>query len=1323
MNKLLSIVLSISILVSSVTPSLGSDSPGVRGQAKSRAKRGRSVSVSTLYRRVAAHELLSEHSQFRQRIASGDTKGLASYILSRPTRERAALLRSGDFVVLSLMPEGISPAQRIEAVSHYTTQLKDAHSILGNEDAAASLTSGKQTKLSPAAKRAQNLLADVAALSLVGTSEQASILVDFYKQAKDTAFEDTALLITARGLLRMQAYKQLGDLLHENAQNAVLSGIAAYIKEQGISVSVPQGLETLVPTQAAPAMVEFLTTDFLPNRLHADASLQATKEWMDIGHMSEKPGTDFVTQGLTLLPPTPGGFVQPIRLTSTSSQAREASPERADLHQKNTRSITTEGSYPEVMRDGEDDISVVDNHVPIEIGVEGFKLTVEDENKEEHLLNNVEVTVGTDLENFAREYNRISLDINGTFTLRDENVTPKQPDHFYFTLLHPTAGGFDALLEGASKIGLSRPLRIKIQHKASPKATATLPVFKATREGRLEPTQVVAEVDLRLLKMKKVDAEANQVLVVDGESLFVQCDRTGEKTRLRDTFFIRLPKGEAPYWTKILNMYKQQQFSLGVFSTKDKIPLIACWGSALHVGLGKTVSPVLKEQTTLGETTSTYIMMGINNVLPGLMVFINPLLERYGEARVYRAGITSFVLGGLLGTLLTISSLCGHGEGLWTGAKLATFLTSSTAIALGGSITGYLRGLLVLANSGVIRKGKSFVNAQTGEEVKVVYNTKHLLKRAKELFTKKGENSLVDLLNLQKTTMYKNLGTMAFLAFPWLTNLTAKTLFGVDLGLDFTASYVPYSLAGLYTLYKVHKTPLKNSFPLDVTLLRNKLKDLQSDLLPKVAQIELDPTTVIQTRQRTASELLEDAYYLSRFGTPEQAPVLLDVYNRVKDSSYNNEIVFHAARGLLRMGAYKELQVIVSENPQNAMLSGIAAYIKEQRLPVKVPQGMAQLVAPKPDRTEIPGRSGEFDTFDYISFYVLDNLDASLQGVKEWVSREPNQNERTWLILEPVAYVADPGNPVEETRTTTDMRKQISEIASPINDAIRNLVRMEARKDKKAPKELTLQYEREFGDALEEYLLNEGRSVEEVQVIRQQFREAFDSLNHRNIKIKDVIRKHGLPASLAAMTLATIGELGFSNNFAFAMRELLGDATTATGVVGIALYGFMFGWRLIGNFLTQRMSGGSMYALSSTAAVAGSMMMSLFPADIPVMITGAIISCFGISNFFAQMYNYIIKLHPEYKREVALLIQLSMPVAALCTPLLRLAGHIPGLDMGLVAGAMAGSVALTPKMLAGSSLVGAMKHIWSVNKNRVKKILNRRNDGNDQPPLTEAPAH
>ena len=128
-----------------------------------------------------------------------------------------------------------------------------------------------------------------------------------------------------------------------------------------------------------------------------------------------------------------------------------------------------------------------------------------------------------------------------------------------------------------------------------------------------------------------------------------------------------------------------------------------------------------------------------------------------------------------------------------------------------------------------------------------------------------------------------------------------------------------------------------------------------------------------------------------------------------------------------------------------------------------------------------------------------------------------------------------------------------------------------------------------------------------------------------------------------------------------------------------------------------------MYAISSMASIIGPMIMAFSGGHAASLISGAIIACFGISNFFSQMYEYMIGLHPKYQREIALLINYTMPLGAIGAALLRLASGVPGLDMGLAGLALAGSVALTPGMLANTSIVRMFQQKWN-NSSTVQKV-------------------
>lgn len=1186
MKKLLSLVLGVSIICSSVTPAAGQIRAGrslarLKGMPVSGVRVPTNAFSAALHRGVLS-QLIFANSTLQNRIAAGQTEGLSQFILNSPAAQRAALLRN-DFVALSLVPQAVSVSQRAEAARFYQVSLQQTNTSLRAVQSPLSdfLSYAIQHPTDTEVLAIQNTLTDAAALALVGPREQAGALLNFYESAKNTPFEDLAALIAARGCLRMGAYDELSLLFTQTQHPEVLAGTAAYITENQLPVELPENLTNIEPA-ANEDLAVFLGQTFPLHELHADASLGATRTWMSLQNLTwpsaAAPAATPVAPAISLANTTPLTLAAPEPLTTsagrqTAASQRQATPtvtprstsarsgivysgipvfaiadagkraaqwlrrkfqkqeqgaapyEEPGLHDSNVRPVYADVEIPARAQTGGDLIGADNDVAEVSIGADGFKLTIEGEDKVEHILHNVDLTVSSSLKNFSPEYNRLALDTNYYFELRNQTIPAKRPDHFYFAL-STQKGELNYLLEGARQLNLSRPVRIKIQKTSAPKKSVTLPVFDKDLH---EPPVVIAEVDASLLSGIK-NPEKGQIWCYNGSIYFRQED--GEVTLMQDAF-VRLPKAESKYWIRILEMYPDVQFNLGVFSTKGKMVPVTYLVPSLQIGLGKTLAPVLNDMSTLGETTSSGIMLGINNVLPAMMGFVHPFLKQYGEAAVFRVGASMFTAGGLIALA---SGLYGHvGSEIMSGWQLTGFLTSSILIALGTNITRFVQNLLMSANRGIVPQASSFQKEVPIENTQVtptVYNGKFFLKRSWEVLTKKSKKSLRDIVFFQRGAMFKNLGTMLFLSFPWLANMGGKAL-GYDLGLDFSASYVPYSIYSLYTLRKVMKTRYKDAFPLNPTVLQNNLQDVGQAAALDIAQIPVDQLTA-------------------------EHPLII----------------------------------------------------------------------------------------------------ASAQRIKK---------------------------------------------------AIDALTPVEARQTKNTINSLTLKHEEEIGTELENLLrLSPNHTDQQAQAAHTALQQAFDQLGHRNVKLKDVMLMAGLPASLGAMTLATLGELGLSNGLAFAMREMIGNGTAATGIVGILLYGCMFGWRIVGNILSQRMSGGSMYALSSMASVSGPLMMAMAGNNIGMLASGAIIACFGVSNFFSQMYEYMIGLHPQYKREIALLINYTMPAAAIPAALLRAtvkASGIQGLDIGIAGLALAASVALTPGMLANSSMVQAFKY-WGTNlKNKIKKFL------------------
>ena len=191
MQKLLALVLSVSILVSSVTPAWsqvrGVARGVVRGAGRVPAIRGKGVvspSVSSALNRRVYTQMAFANSTVQNRVTTGQTAGLANYMLTLPATKRGAALRQ-DFVALSLVPKAVSPSQRIQAGEAFAaniTQAKQVFTRITQPDLATFLTEYRAHPQTAIFTDVQNVLADAAALALIGTREQAPALLNFYQQ-------------------------------------------------------------------------------------------------------------------------------------------------------------------------------------------------------------------------------------------------------------------------------------------------------------------------------------------------------------------------------------------------------------------------------------------------------------------------------------------------------------------------------------------------------------------------------------------------------------------------------------------------------------------------------------------------------------------------------------------------------------------------------------------------------------------------------------------------------------------------------------------------------------------------------------------------------------------------------------------------------------------------------------------------------------------------------------------------------------------------------------------------------------------------------------
>ena len=1169
------------------------------------------VSLQQIQRPIAVANRL------RAQIRQGQWNGVADAIFRLPKSHlfREDLLRN-EFVTAALAGQA-SQAQINQAIQFYRADLAQRSSLLADIKTRSAADFLSQTP-AETLKVYQEIVSSAGALAALGNKEDAAILVDFWQKAQGGPLEEVATNITGRGLLRFGAYADFNIWANSILpQGEVWVGFDAYLAKHdeipvAIAVLDPHRISSLPREQ----MRTWLGEGCAVNSMNAYLSPDGTAYWMDLGKdsfllsyvISSLPAAPkrltprVIGQGMSLSDPTvplpvptlqnplpdlivnpqldfeltplqlPKSAVETGSLLAPQQAVRSDNPrgpmdtsgilyggipffawgkiftrwanrarsryilprrtagvEDPLLHENTVKGVLRSNFDAPSEVTGADDLIGVEQGEPVLVAEDGFKLTIEEDDGTEQILHNVDV--GIDAAIKTSGYNRLVLSNGHIFQMRNLSQPPSNLDHFYFEL--PNANGelWNLLRGQLNGTAPGHLLRIKLERLPNRRYQAvSLP---ARLENITEPVEAIFEVEAGLLPK---DGQGELLIHQNGEISFVPLN--GPKALLTN-YYVRLPKEESRYWSRLMQSNTQTPFSLQIHPTKEKTRLLTMGVPLLQIGLGKTLAPELKSRTTLGESTSSTIMLGINNVLPVMMGFVHPLLRRYGEAAVLRWGTGLFVAGG---AVALGSGLYGFlGNGTMNPWQLGGFITSSVLIALGTNVTRFVQNLLISANRGKIVPKDSFEAPKPAKETQEtpVYNAQYLGHRFRQVFTEKPTTSARDVVLFQTAQMFKNLGTMSFLAAPWLVN-SAAGLFGAHLELDFSASYVPYSLFGAWTAYRLSRSAYKDAIPTNLHAVENNF-------------------------QETLSRVVMD----------------------------------------------------LSQSPRQSL------------------------------------RNGEEDI---------------MQAAKE------------------------------------------------LKNAIDMLTRVESRVKKMSFEKLAVEHEQECIEALRKQLMLQGRSSTNVQNATQALQSAFDSLGHRDVRLGQVLlAPKVLPATLG-MTLATMHELSVSNGFAFAMHNLLPDGAQANALTALVLYGSLSTGRLLGNWISRRISGGSMYVLSSAFSLAGTATMVAAGGHVPTLMTGAVIASFGVGNFFAQMYEYMTGLYPKFRREISLLINYTMPAAALMAmPMRRLVGlsGFAGMDLLVSGVGLLGSLALTSGMFANSSIVLAGKHGLHQLKQWAQGVFHR---GKNPPP-------
>lgn len=802
--------------------------------------------VEREYRKVSGNAI-------RAKVLVGDIEGVAEQILSHPKAEfRSGLLRN-EFVSVSLRG-GANAKQLDRALTFYRNdlpQLSKAFASLpqGDLSAVTALLKNKKAAGYQAVYQVWGAFADAGALGLLGAAEDAPLLLDFYEAAAQSVFKDVAAMVAARGLLRMGAYPTLEKLAGMGGgSQAFWQELARYAELNNLAVRLPSQAGGAAAESAAGS---FLATGCLPNALNADASLFATKNWMELGRgpaaslakvnpatlQVSLPAPSFTQPPLTLsalsLPETmrvavpAKGNTLPAESAVSTPAATEAPsaavgmlygglpvPEIAkagkklfNQAQKMLRKKAKMAPYEEPGLHDNSQIQEVYSTLrspeapataaelpgagetgPVPVAESGFKLTVVDGKGIERIL-----PVNLKISNRFRVkgYNRVAFAERSDFSngylaeLRNQEQKPLRMAHFYMKLQSNQVG---ALVDLVRKSGLEN-FRLKLE--VAPDISYKTKVVPAVSvKGERLPLEVEIPV--------KGNESVSQLVLLEDGSLNLS------------GYYVRLPKNQIANLAKILPGSKTT-FNVSIHPTSNRAQLILREASLTNVSLGKTMGPVVNGALDISVNQANSMMFAINYVLPGLSSLLTPILKKYGEKTMMTVALSMSTMSGVLATL---GGFFGFVEGLTlTPLQKGLFITALFLMSGSGILKQLVSNMLIRAN-----RGEAILNGSKGmqKEVEKAFaetpGFKHLVKRVKDVFTKKSDINLKDVVLYNLSFVYKNVGTLAFLATPFALNYGIKLITGVDLGLDYSISFPLYAGYSGWVTWKVYRAKLRDAY-------------------------------------------------------------------------------------------------------------------------------------------------------------------------------------------------------------------------------------------------------------------------------------------------------------------------------------------------------------------------------------------------------------------------------------------------------------------------------------------------------------------------------
>ncbi len=270
MLKLMSCLLSATLIFTSVTPSLAQVSGRNVGRGLNRALRPVKINGAALDRSVLGNMRLPLRLPHSGLLAANSSVPLARQILTHGNAAERALLLRSDFTVLALNKQA-APQEMQQAVAFYRSQLAQPEKLFA------------KASLQPKTRGASQLAgaaADIASLGLFGSAEDASLIVKAYEASVGTAAEPVVTAVAARALLRLGAYEPLEKMAASSTKQPQLwKGIAEYAQKNNLPLTIAQVERTAVDVTPFTDIMNFGPL----NSVVVNPSIESTYLYMNAG--------------------------------------------------------------------------------------------------------------------------------------------------------------------------------------------------------------------------------------------------------------------------------------------------------------------------------------------------------------------------------------------------------------------------------------------------------------------------------------------------------------------------------------------------------------------------------------------------------------------------------------------------------------------------------------------------------------------------------------------------------------------------------------------------------------------------------------------------------------------------------------------------------------------------------------------------------------------------------------------------------------------------------------------------------------------------------